>query len=201
MQKLTFALVIVLISSTLMGQQKELTKKQTIQFIQTYYSNLKTGSYEYDSYESYPPKKKVKKYRQFSGNYKVKVKGSQFQLTFDELAYPNDCTTVIDYDIYNWSNPKMKRKQTIEFNLKDIDSIGKGYIELCTSGVVNWNIKINSKKSIKTTVFPPINENPSESKQNWVNLNINPEENDDIDFYTIKIVKAFKQLIDLCKKY
>ena len=200
MQKLTFSLIIIFISSTLMGQQKKLTKQQAIQFIQAYYSNLKIGTYAYDDYETYPPKEKVKKYRQFTGNYKVNVKGYQFQLTFDEVAYPNDCRTGIDDDIYNWFNPKMKRKRTIEFNLKDIDNIEMGYIELCTSGVVNWNIKIHSKKKIKTTAFPAINENPSNSEQNWVNLTIKPEENDAIDFYSIDIVKAFKQLITLSQK-
>jgi len=52
MKKLFYALFTIFVSISGIGQQKHLTKKEAIQYIKSYYSNFKTGSYEYDSYES-----------------------------------------------------------------------------------------------------------------------------------------------------
>jgi hypothetical protein len=170
-----------------------------INYIKSYYANFKTGSYEYAEKDGYPKPGEVKKYRQFTGNYKVEIEGCKFKISYDEISWPNDCTTIINYEVYNWSNPKKKDKRTIEFNPNEIDSISSGNRELSESGVINWNVRFYSSKNIKIKTVPLIRDRFSGKEKYLVDLKINDESKEG-DFSNIEIVKVFQRLVVLCKK-
>lgn len=199
MKKLSTILLLLCIVGTSTTQQNEFSKKQAIKFIKSYYANFKTGSYEYAKKDGYPAKGEVMKYRQYTGNYKVKIEGCQCKIYFDEITWPHDCTTTIDYDIYNWADPKRKDRKTIEFNFSEIDSIGSGNKELGESEVINWNMRFHSFKSIKITNVPIIRDRFSGKGKYLFDLKINAESKENADFSNIEIVKAFRRLISLCK--
>jgi hypothetical protein len=200
MKTLTALLLLLFITIPSNAQQKELSKVQAIEFIKSYYANFKTGSYEYAEKDGYPKPGEVKKYRQYTGNYKVEIENCKFKISFDEISWPNDCTTKIDYDIYSWTNPKMKDQKTIEFNLREIDSISNGNRELSESGVINWNVRFYSSKNIKISTVPVIRDQFSDVAKYLVDLKINAEGKEENDFNSLEIVSAFNQLIAFCKK-
>jgi hypothetical protein len=200
MKTLTTLLLLLFITIPSTAQQKEMSKKQVINYIKSYYANFKTGFYEYAEKDGYPKPGEIKKYRQFTGNYKVEIEDCKFKISYDEISWPNDCTTLINYEVYNWSNPKMKDRKTIEFNPNEIDSISSGNKELSESGVINWNVRFYSSKNIKITTAPVIRDRFSGKSIYLVDLKINAESKEDNDFSNIEIVKAFRRLIALCKK-
>lgn len=195
MKTLTALLLLISIVS---AQPKELTKPQAIKVIQSYYANFKTGSYEYATNDKFHKKEDVKKYQQYTGNYKVKMEGCTCKISFDEISWPQDCTTQIDYDIYNWENAKMKDRKTIAFNLNEIDSIGNGTRELGENGVINWNMRFYSSKNIKIKTIPVIKDSFLGATKQRVELKINPESKETNSFMDIEIVKAFRRLVQLC---
>jgi hypothetical protein len=186
-------LFIILLPIFANAQQKQLTKPQAINYIKSYYANFKTGSYEVAH------QGEAKKYRQYTGNYKVNIEGCKFKISFDEISWTEDCTTTIDYEVYNWDNPKKKNRRTIEFNGNEIDSISFGNRELGETEVVNWNIRFYSAKSIKIKTIPVIRNQLSDKEKYQVDLKINAESKEENDFSNIEIVKAFRRLIALCK--
>jgi hypothetical protein len=196
---LTF-LLLLLFCIAANAQQKELSKPEATDVIKSYYDNFKTGSYEYIEKDGYPKPGEVKKYRQYTGNYKVEIEDCVFKISYDEISWPNDCTTLINYDIYNWSNPKKKDRKTIEFNSNEIDSISPGNRELGESGVINWNMRFYSSKNIKITTVPVIRDRFSGKEKYLVDLKINAQSKEENDFSNIEIVKAFQRLVVLCKK-
>jgi hypothetical protein len=199
MKTLTTFLLLLFITNPSTAQQKELSKKQTIKHIKTYYANFKTGSYEYAEKDGYPKPGEVKKYRQYTGNYKVEIEDCKFKISFDEISWPNDCTSLIDYEVYNWSDAKIKDRKTIEFNGNEIDSISSGNKERGESEIINWNIRFYSSKNIKITTVPVIRDQFSDKVKYLVDLKINHESKEGNDFSNIEIVKAFQRLVALCK--
>lgn len=179
--------------------EKQYTKQQTIDYVKSYYDGFKTGSYEYAEKDGFPKPGEVKKYRQYTGNYKVSIEGCKFKISYDEISWPNDCTTTIDYEVYNWDNPKKKNRKTIEFNGNEIDSISSGNRELGETEVVNWNIRFYSSKNIKITTVPEIKDQFSDKEKHQVDLKINAENKEETDFSNIEIVKAFQRFVALCK--
>lgn len=175
------------------AQQNELTQTQAINYINSYYANFKTGSYEVAHQGD------ARKYRQYTGNYKVSIEGCKFKISYDEISWPNDCNTTIDYEVYNWDNPNKKNRKTIKFNGDEIDSISSGNRELGETEVINWNIRFHSSKSIKITTVPVIQKQFSGKEKHQVDLKINPESKEENDFSNIEIVKAFRRLIASCK--
>lgn len=200
MKILTISLVLIFIISTSTAQQKEFSKQHAIKHIQSYYANFKTGSYEYTEKDGYPKPGEVKKYRQFTGNYKVEIEDCKFKISYDEISWPNDCTTLINYDFYGWTNPKKKDRKTIEFNGNEIDSISSGNRELSESGVINWNMRFYSSKNIKITTVPVIRDRFSGKAIYLVDLKINAKSKEENDFNSLGIVSAFNQWIAFCKK-
>jgi hypothetical protein len=188
-------LTTILLFTTILsyGQPSERTKSQSINHIKSYYANFKTGSYEESG------KGKVKKYRQYTGNYKVSIDDCKFKISYDEISWKSDCATTIDYEVYNWDNPKNKNQKTIEFDCSEIDSISNGNREIGESDVINWNIRFYSAKSIKITNIPVIRNQLSDKEKFQFDLKINTENKEENDFSNIEIVKAFRRLIALCK--
>lgn len=186
-------LFLLLLTITGFAQLKQLTKPQAINYIKSYYANFKTGSYEVAH------QGEAKKYRQYTGNYKVSIEGCKFKISYDEISWPNDCATTIDYEVYNWDNPKNKNQKTIEFDCSEIDSISNGNRELGESDVINWNIRFHSAKSIKITTVPVIRNQLSEKEKYQFDLKINTENKEENDFSNIEIVKVFRRFIALCK--
>jgi hypothetical protein len=192
--KIPASLVLILLCYFVaQSQQNTYTKPQAINYIKSYYANFKTGSYEVAT------KGEAKKYRQYTGNYKVSIEGCKFKISYDEISWPNDCTTTIDYEVYNWDNPKKKNRKTIEFNGNEIDSISSGNRELGETEVVNWNIRFYSYKNIKITTVPVIRNQFSDKEKHQADLKINTENNEENDFSNIEIVKAFQRFVALCK--
>nr|WP_315197691.1 hypothetical protein [uncultured Flavobacterium sp.] len=199
MKTLTTLLLLLFITNPTTAQQKELTKQQSINYIKSYYANFKTGSFEYVEKDGNPKLEEVKKYRQYTGNYKVVIEGCKFKISYDEISWPNDCTTIINYDIYNWSDASKKDRKIIEFKLNEIDSISSGNKERGESEIINGNIRFHSSKNIKTTTVPVIRNQFSGKAKYLVDLKINDESKEENDFSNIEIVKAFQRLVVLCK--
>jgi hypothetical protein len=189
----TLTTILLFIATTIIAQPNRLTKSQSINHIKSYYANFKTGSYEVAS------KGGVKKYGQYTGNYKVVIDGCKFKISYDEISWKNNCATTIDYEVYNWDNPKNKNQKTIEFDCSEIDSIINGNREIGESDVINWNIRFYSAKSIKITNIPVIRNQLSDKEKFQFDLKINTENKEENDFSNIEIVKAFRRLIALCK--
>lgn len=189
----TLTTILLFIATTIIAQPNQLTKSQSINHIKSYYANFKTGSYEVAG------KGEAKKYRQYTGDYKVSIDDCKFKISYDEINWPYDCTTPIDYEVYNWDNPKNKNCKTIEFDCSEIDSISNGNREIGESGIINWNIRFHSAKSIKITNIPVIRNQLSEKEKHQFDLKINTENKEDNDFSNIEIVKVFRRLIALCK--
>jgi hypothetical protein len=171
MKILTTILLFIITIST--AQSKQPTKTQAINYIKSYYTNFKTGSYEYAEKDGYPKPGEIKKYRQYTGNYKVVIEGCKFKISYDEISWPNDCNTIINYDIYDWSDVNKKDQKTIEFNLNEIDSISAGNKELGESEVINWNMRFYSSKSIKIKTVPVISDQFSSKVKYLADLKIN----------------------------
>jgi hypothetical protein len=184
---LVFFLLLLTVSAH--AQQKN-TKKEVINYIQLYYKNFKTGFYE-----------TPKTYRQFSGNYTVIITGCQATISYEEIIFPNDCKTAIDYEKHNWLNLKNRRARTIALQLTAIDSISKGTTAISEKGeLVNSNLKFYSKQPIATTAIPEETNEFSGKPIYKVALEIEATDLIGNEFDNLEIVSAFNQLIAFCKK-
>lgn len=193
-------LYLLLLTITAFSQQKN-TKQQAISYIQSYYKNFKTGSFEYDVAGVRHKEGEVKKYRQFSGNYSVVIKGCQVMIRYEEIIFPVGCTTAIDYEKYNWLNPKNRRAKTIVLHLTAIDSISKGTTAISENGeLVNSSLVFHSKQPIVTTAIPEETKEFSGKPVYKAALKIEATALSGNEFDNLEIVKAFNQLIAFCKK-
>ncbi|MEN9910375.1 MAG: hypothetical protein RLZZ540_3534 [Bacteroidota bacterium] len=104
-------LLLLLFSIVTNAQESKLTKQMALDSIQSYYQNFKTGSDMYsDAWELNKPGYE-KEFRYVTKNYKVVFDESKFKMVFETYDFPMN---------------KEKSTTTIEFDLKDIDSLDQG---------------------------------------------------------------------------
>ena len=193
-------LFLLLITVTAFAQQKN-TKQQAISYIQSYYKNFKTGSFEYDIAGVRHKEGEVKKYRQFSGNYTVIIKGCLATIRYEEIIFPVGCTTTLSYGKHNWSDVKNRRAKTIVLQLTAIDSISKGTTAITENGeLVNSSLVFHSKQPITTTAISEETKEFSGKPVYKVALKIEATALLGNEFDSLEIVKAFKEIIAFCKK-
>lgn len=176
------------------AQSSELTKKETIDAIKSYYESFKTGSYSYAEANG----KAIAgsdNYTKFTGNYKV---------TF------TNCNFKISFDVYNVTTNKIENTTTVELNLNEVKNLKKGKKELLqfknsNAEVLNRNIDFQMVKNKKIKVSQRFNDKTSTKEVTHFEIKIYPTYNafpnqKQPNFKDDIMVSYFSQLLLFCNK-
>jgi hypothetical protein len=131
--KNTISLFLLVFSMATNAQESKLTKQIAIDSIQSYYAKFVTGSDMYSDNWGLNKPGYEKDLRYVTKNYKVVFDESKFKMTFDSYDFPMNTE---------------KNTTTIEFDLKDIDSIDQGPETDIRTELKGEDIYVSLSKSI-----------------------------------------------------
>jgi hypothetical protein len=191
--KNTILVVLLLFSIVTKAQESKLTKQIAMDSIQSYYTNFETGSDMYSDDWGLNKPGYEKKFRFVTKNYHVVFDDSKFTMTFDTCDFPMN---------------KEKHTTTIEFDLKDIDSLDQGPETDMRTDLNGESVHVSLSKSInfyasknkKITVIQHVEGVLSRDFYDKYYIPYKHYYDDSTAFSETEIGKYFKFIMDYFKK-
>jgi hypothetical protein len=190
--KATF-LLFLLFSIGTNAQGSKVTKQMAMDSIQSYYTNFETGSDMYSDSCGLNKPGYEKEFRYVTKKYTVVFDESKFKMAFDTYDFPLN---------------KEKKTTTIEFDLKDIDSLDQGPEADIRTELNGNDVFVTLSKSINFYTSKNKNISVAQNKEGKITKDLYDKYDipyryyydDATPFPETKIGEYFKFLIDYFKK-